>query len=155
MPFTNKSVHNTFSPASETAWSVPTPWVPGSTSQQPLPPVPSVTSAGSTPLRQKQKGHHQTSASGLGVFCTQLTHIPKEDTWQNPKSHVLHILIWGAKTGQHTGQSPCPRGAYMLVDAKLMHSIRFRPTSYGPCFLWERWALWYQEGRILHLAFTE
>lgn len=60
------AMNNTFSPASETAKSVTTPWSPGSTSQQPLPSVPSVTSAGSAPLRQKQKGQRQTSASQWG-----------------------------------------------------------------------------------------
>ena len=121
VPFTNKSVHNTFSPASETAGSVPTPWVPASTSQQPLPPAPSVTSAGSTSLRQKQKGHHQTSASGRGPRYTADTYSKVRNI---TTSHASNILLGGAKTEQSKVQSPCPQGAYTLVGARQTHGIQ-------------------------------
>lgn len=103
MPFTSKLVHNTFSPASETAKSVPTPWGPGSTSQQPLPPVPSVTSAASTPSRQKQKGHHQTSASARSSYTyTADTYFEIRDT----KSRVRHSLTRGADAVQSVESLP-------------------------------------------------
>ena len=132
VPFTNKSVHNTFSPASETARSVPTPWVPASTSQQPLPPVPSVTSAGSTSLRQKQKGHHQTSASGVGPWHTADTYSKVRNI---TTSHVSNILLRGAKTEQSKVQSSCPQGAYTLAGANLTHGIQ---RFYFSFFLAER-----------------
>lgn len=142
-PFTNKSVHNTFSPASETAKSVPTPWVPGSTSQQPLPPVPSVTSAGSAPSRQKQKGHHQTVARS-GFFCTQLTLFQIRTI---TKSHVSNTLMQCAERGQSHAQ-PLPSGSFHTNGYPTDARNQLPPVFLFFFLCMERftWREWYRKG---------
>lgn len=82
---------------------------------------------------------HQPERTGL--LYTAVTYFPVTNI---PTSHVLNTLTWGAKIMP----SPCPQGAYTLIDTKLTNGTNYHPFlfflfSCTEVFMW-RW--WYREG---------